>query len=40
MGAVQRVVRQWYALLRQEIERKVKQQPNLYSQERMEQVLL
>ena len=37
--SIQRVVRQCYALLSQEMERKVKLEPDLYSRERLDQVL-
>ncbi len=37
--AIERMVRQCYALLRQELERKVKLEPSLYSKDRMERVL-
>ncbi len=37
--SVERMVRQCYALLHQELERKVKREPDLYSRTRMEQVL-
>ena len=37
--SIQRVVRQCYALLSQEMERKVKLEPHLYSRERLDQVL-